>query len=438
MVNGLVAATLTVTACLTLASPLHGQTPVPPDSVLARLERAEEQIALLRQQLATQAQTQVQSKSRVQLEFWGRILANAWRNSDGANNLDVPTFAASTPLFVCPGGVLPPPPPCSTRPAPHATAGASLRQTTLGIDAVGMRALGAELSAGISADFFGGVQGGSGNRRLFPEPRLRIARLAMKWNAAEIMIGQDVPLLTPEEPVSLSSLGIPTFTNAGNLWFWLPQLRVSFDTPTRLSVGVQAAVVAPWSGDDPAPTGNIDLAEASGRPFYQSRVRVRWSNAEVGAGAHIGWFLGREASDLAQFIKVRSHGFAATARVPVGWFELRGEAYTGRLLRGLGGAGIGQNFAPSGQTLDQRGGWGQINLQPRPEFLIGGGCGVDHPKRRGSTPVRTRNQACEGHLQLRPAGPVVLGLEVRMLETEYTATRTVKNTHLNLAFGVEF
>jgi hypothetical protein len=120
-------------------------------------------------------------------------------------------------------------------------------------------------------------------------------------------------------------------------------------------------------------------------------------------------------------------------------------------LRGLGGGGVGQNFgvlapgAPAGfvgHTIRDRGGWGQINLRPSTMFLVGGGCGVDDP-RDFSAPARSRNQACEGHVQLRPASMLVIGFEGRAIATEYlnpftNARSTARSTHLNLALGVEF
>ena len=49
-----------------------------PDSLAARLARAEAAIALLRQQLATESQSTVRTRSRLQLELTGRILTNSF------------------------------------------------------------------------------------------------------------------------------------------------------------------------------------------------------------------------------------------------------------------------------------------------------------------------------------------------------------------------
>jgi len=68
--------------------------PLPADSLAERLKRAEEAIALLREQIAAQAEASVQSASRVRVELFGRVLANGFVNTDSVNNNDVPQFAA--------------------------------------------------------------------------------------------------------------------------------------------------------------------------------------------------------------------------------------------------------------------------------------------------------------------------------------------------------
>src|SRR5215208_3075387 len=65
------------------------------DSLRARLERAEEAIELLRQQMAAQASSEVRTRSRARLELSGRLLVNAFANNrQRVNNVDVPQFTA--------------------------------------------------------------------------------------------------------------------------------------------------------------------------------------------------------------------------------------------------------------------------------------------------------------------------------------------------------
>src|SRR6185295_17293847 len=62
------------------------------DSLEERLRRAEEAIELLRRQLATQAASEVRTRSRVQFEIFGRVLVNTFYNSGRGNVVDVPQF----------------------------------------------------------------------------------------------------------------------------------------------------------------------------------------------------------------------------------------------------------------------------------------------------------------------------------------------------------
>ncbi|MGH2670677.1 MAG: hypothetical protein ACRDH5_16465, partial [bacterium] len=122
----------------------------------------------------------------------------------------------------------------------------------------------------------------------------------------------------------------------------------------------------------------------------------------------------------------------------LGDIELVGEAFVGKAIAGLGGGGIGQNAGVAGAPVRTKGGWGQLNLRPRPELMFGGGCGIDNPD-DADVPAagRFKNFACEGHVEWRPQGPVVFGFEVRRLTTTYQAGAS-SATHVNLAAGWRF
>jgi hypothetical protein len=123
---------------------------------------------------------------------------------------------------------------------------------------------------------------------------------------------------------------------------------------------------------------------------------------------------------------------------------LRGEAYTGRLLRGLGGGAIGQGFgappvgAPAGTLgppIRDVAGWAQLNVQPQETLITGVGCGVDLPNRDDAA-TRLQNTVCAAHVDWRPAQPLVFGIEYRQLGTRYSSG-TFGARHLNFVFGFE-
>ena len=162
---------------------------------------------------------------------------------------------------------------------------------------------------------------------------------------------------------------------------------------------------------------------------------MRWGEdtfaSEIGCGGHVAWV------QIAGF-RHDTHAAACDAQVGVGRLEVRGEAYTGRGLRGLGGGGISQNVSIANTPLYDVGGWLQANLQLNSRVGIGGGCGVDEP-RESDLPAgaRRRNRACSGYTIVRPAGPLFLGAEFRRIETRY-ATGVAANNHMNLSLGFEF
>lgn len=391
------------------------------DSIAARLDRAEEQIKLLQQALADQAQTQVTTRSRMALELTGRVLVTGFSNSRRVNNVDDPQFVK----------------PDTASGLPQGGAGMAIRQTSLGLAVSSPQVLGGDFHGDLDVDFYGGQQPSSGGRT-FPLLRLRTARAMVKWTHATLMIGQDAPLIASGNPVSLAALGTPDFAAAGNLWLWLPQVRAGVETGGPVSFGIQGAVLAPTSGD-PANVFDTDddVAEHSSRPYLQARVHAHWGSDEtggdVGVGVHQGWLATKGDSLLT------SSAFAVDMRIPVTtWFELRGEGYAGQALKGLGGGGIGQGTGLNGVPVHDQGGWVQANFKPSSRLLVGAGYGLDDPRDSDLAPgSRLKNVAREVHVHLRPGGPFVFGVEYRMLETTYS-TNVLSNDHVNLSMGIEF
>ena len=109
------------------------------DSIAARLERAEDAIKLLQQQLAGQAQTAVKTRSRSSLEFHGLILATGFSNSRRVNNVDDPQFVR----------------PDTANGLPQGGAGIGIRQTSIGLVVTDPEVLGGRFTGDLEVDFFG-------------------------------------------------------------------------------------------------------------------------------------------------------------------------------------------------------------------------------------------------------------------------------------------
>lgn len=354
------------------------------------------------------------------VEFTGAVLMNGFYNSARTNNSDAPTFADSDAVGV-------------------KGSSATLRQTRLGVIVTDPDVLGGSFNGEIDLDFFGGQQPAAGNRT-FPLVRLRRAIATVQWAHLQLMLGQEAPLVAERNPHSLASIGVPDFTSAGNLWLWIPQLRLTAEYGYTLRLAVQGAVLAPIAGVQGLTTTQADSGERTSRPYLEGRVRLAWGPAddpsEVALGGHIGWLRGLDSLSGDSLLTSRALTF--DTRLKFGPAELLGEAFVGQAVAGLGGGAIGQNNGAGGVPVRATGGWVQLNLRPRAGWMFGGGCGVDDPK-DADVPAtgRFRNFVCEGHVEWRPPGPLVFGFEFRRLETRYQAGDFVVN-HLNLAAGYRF
>lgn len=388
------------------------------DSLAARLRRAEAAIAQLQQQMADQASSAVTTRSRMQLEVSGRVLVHAFRNDANVNNVDDPQVVRPQPA-----------------PSPGTSLGLAIRQTTLGLVVRSRDVLGGQFVGDVDVDFFGGQQPSSGGRT-FPLLRIRTARGTLRWQDGEVMVGQESPLIAALSPVSPAAIGTPAFAAAGNLWLWLPQVRGTLETSGPVRVALQGAVLANTTGDaQTAFDTDADVAERTGVPAFEMRLRARWGEdalaSEVGCGGHIARLLSGTTMHA-------THALACDARIAVAVVELRAEGYTGRGLRGLGGGGISQNVDRFASPLRDAGGWAQLNVDAHHMVKLGAGCGVDVPREADVLAGgRLRNASCAGYTIIRPAGPVFLGAEFRRIETKYTQG-TFANDHVNLSFGFEF
>jgi hypothetical protein len=419
------------------------------DSLRARIARAEAAIALLREQLAGESESAVRTRSRLQLELSAQVLTNTFVSLGRVNNVDVPQTVL-------------PPPDANAAPATNDALGFTVRQTRIGAAASVADVLGGTFSGDLDFDLYGGEQYEAGDRPLFPEPRLRTATARLVWSRTELMVGSETPLISDLNPMSLAAVGIPDFAGAGNLWNWLAQVRITQELATMgrgsrsVRWAIQGALLAPYANTvAPGEPDAVDAGERSRRPAIEARLRARWGEdeeraitgtatigdpgGEIGVGMHRGWVA------TAPGILQVSRAVSLDAHVvPVRGVELRGEAYAGRLLRGLGGGGIAQNFGPAapdappgslGAPVRDVAGWAQLNVQPHPALIAGIGCGLDLVD-PDANPTRLQNTVCAAHAAWRPMQPLVIGVEYRQLGTRF-ATGTFGARHVNLILGFE-
>ena len=419
---------LALSAVLAATTALRAQEPQ--DSLAERVRRAEEAIQRLEAQLAEQAQAKVQSRLRNTVELSGLILVNGFYNSGKTNNSDVP-LQGDTLV------------PADTIGLPNGNVGATLRQTRLGVRVSGARALGAELSGELQLDFFGGQLPSIGGRT-FPLLRIRTASLRLDWAHVGLLIGQEAPLVSQQNPVSFASSGFPLFSRSGNLWMWIPQIRLTTETAGSSRLGIQVAALAPMQYKaQGAFLTQPDSAERSKRPSAEGRLYFAWGSeetaSEIGVGGHLGWIATAGDSLL------QSRAVTADFRIAFGThLVLSGEAFVGQALAALGGGGIGQDLGFGGLPVRTRGGWVQLDIRPSFAWELGGGYGMDDPNDEDFPATgnweylgRLRNVTYTGHLIVRPGGGLLFGGEFRRIQTTYQPGWLAVN-HVNVYAGLAF
>ncbi len=349
-----------------------------------------------------------QDHPKPELDLTVMVLMNGFYTSGKTNNIDLPQAAI---------------PPTAGDSFPTDGIGATVRQSRVTAHGFLAGVAGGDFNAELDVDFWGGQQPSNGGRT-FPLLRIRRAWAQMTWNRFQVLAGQEAPPIVELNPSSLASIGLSSLSASGNLWLWIPQIRLTGDvlSGTKARLGLEAAILAPTGYEAQGLfLTQADEAEASKRPYLQSRIRLRWGegaqSGEISVGGHLGWFATTGDSLL------DSKAAALLWQIPIGrMVELRGEAFTGQAVAGLGGGGIGQNFGLNGVPVRTHGGWGQLLVRPAPGWELGASYGMDDPKDQDliQATQRLKNETVVGEIQWRPA-PLILGIEFRHIATTYGA-----------------
>ena len=200
--------------------------------------------------------------------------------------------------------------------------------------------------------------------------------MRMDWGTTSIVAGQDELFLSPQSPTSFASLAVPALSYAGNLWGWIPQVRVEhrFEISGDQTFLVQGGVLDNLTGQPPYGIyGRTPQAgEASGQPGFGGRAS--WSMNIFGAPLTLGGagYYGRQDWGFDRYL----NGWAGMVdwKIPLARrLSMSGEFYRGTAVGGLGG-GFGQSVLLSGnpvdpatqiQGLDSAGGWSSAQSQSR-------------------------------------------------------------------------
>ena len=396
-------------------------------------------------------QVKAESASKYPVRITGLVLFNAFLNRGLGDNIDVPAVALR-----------------QTSTSGDGAAGASLRQTVLGLEGNGPNVLGARTSASVDFDFFSGISY-SDYGTSAGVVRMRTADIALDWPHDHLDAGMSPPLISPLSPTSFATVAEPALSGAGNLWTWAPQLRYAhiFGDTDRAHLQLEAGL---WDSASAGYNANqlfrtASPAENSNQPAYESRLS--WSSPSGGLNTSslqfgvsgfysrqsypgYGGYLGTEHLD--------SWATAFDLRTPLSRFiEVSAEGYRGRALGGLGG-GVYKDVItgtdPVGgyaelHGLNAIGGWAQTkfrftsSLESNLSFGLDDGFARDfhavvQPSSASATQLRARNRMAVANLIYRPRTYLILSPEYRRVwSSPITGSATTLGI-FTLSLGYQF
>jgi len=404
-----------------------------------RVQKLEESTSLIGSKIDEQYQTKVETASKYRARLHGIVLMNAFRNVGGSDNLDFPDYALPQSRFVS-----------------QATVGATLRQSQIGLEIFGPDVAGAKTSADLQFDFAGGFPV-TGNGVNFGIVRLQTGNLRFDWEHTSVIAGQDSLFLSPLSPTSFASLATPAFAFAGNLWGWIPQIRVEhrFSVSDRQTITMQAGVLdnLDWELNNGLFERSPQAGEMSGQPAYG--FRTAWSRPveQHVLSFGVAGYYGRQNWTWSRYVDAWAG--MADWQIPIfRRLQLSGEFYRGRGIGGLGG-GIGTSVVYSGSApysplrgLDTAGGWSQLKFQLTPKLEFNGVVAQDDAfagdirgfatDQNNGGLILGRNRGALGNVIFRPRSDLVLAAEFRRLRSYPVYSSSNSLNQINLAMGILF
>ena len=407
-----------------------------------RAATLDEEYELLAGKVDDQFQTKVESASKYRMRISGIVLMNMFSNQGVVDNIDLPEVA----YFRSPGNS-------------GGSFGATLRQSQLGFEVFGPRLAGARTRADLQLDLAGGfpVEPNGTTSGLM---RLRTATMRMDWENTSVVAGQDGLFFSPNSPTSFASLAEPALSYAGNLWSWVPQIRVEhrFTVGESSSLLLQGGILDPLSGEVPqfGTYRQGGPGEASRQPAYGTRIA--WTRDISGQPLRLG--VGGYYSRQDYGFDRNADAWAVTGDLDVPFgpkFAVSAKFYRGRALGGLYG-GLGQsvlfntNEPQESYTqligLNTVGGWTQLKYRPTTKLEFNAAFGLDNPYAKDleffpypfsyGEMVLARNHAGFANFIYRPRSDLLFSAEYRRIVTDSITSKNWDAGHLNLMMGVLF
>jgi hypothetical protein len=440
-------------------SPSAASSTKPARSKGAAIQDLEERQAVLDSEIATQDQTKVESESKYPVKITGMVLLNGFVNSSGVDAAANPALAIGGP----------------------GSAGVSVRQTMLGLDARGPHLFGAHSFADLRMDFFGSQAASTStstysgyfntNTGLL---RLRTAHAGLRWDQTQIYFALDRPIINGEAPTSLTAVALPALAWSGNLWTWNPQVGITqkFSPAESGGVELQAAIIdvgdapltpltpptLPTTPSVPSTITPPSSAEQSSRPGVEARVAILGSEQDDNRNHFgVGGYFAPHLSALGN----RYDSWAATldARLLLpAHLQFSGSAYRGLALGGMGGGGY-KDFAYSpipntvayySRPLNDVGGWAQLKEKATERLEFNAAYGIDNVfasdlriyyDSTGSMAQYfnlARNRTVTGNVIFSPSAYLLFSLEYRRLESAPVLGLPATTNIIGIGAGYKF
>jgi hypothetical protein len=390
-------------------------------------------------QIATLAQSKVETASKYPLKLSGMILMTGFVNTQRVDDAQIPAVALSG----------------------SGSTGATLEQTVLGFDATGPHAFGASSRADLRLDFSGAGAALGTSGYASPLIRLRTAHADLNWERTRAFFALDHSMLNPDSPTSIAAVALPPLAWSGNLWTWNPQFGVARDLlpvhsgAIRFQAGL-SDVADPPPLFAPAAAGTYippSSGELSRWPGIEGRLAYETGDTDGLRIGVSGYFASHRTSSTS--IKYESWATAADLRFPVLRFsQLTGSAYFGAGLGGLGGGTyknavlrnvLGEQYF---QVLDDRGGWLQWKQKAGERLEFNEAFGIDNVPANQlrpfaiSTPISyynlARNRTFTANVIFSPSAYLLFSLEYRRIASSYVTAPTQSSNVVNIVAGYRF
>jgi regulator of replication initiation timing len=423
------------------SQPQAAATPSENSNLENRVVALEESSQLLSGKVDEQYQTKVESGSKYKVRLSGIALLNLYSNHGAFDNADFPSY-------------VPQPTPFNS----GTSLGATLRQSELGLEIFGPRVAGARVSGNLQVDFSGGFPS-TLNGANYGLLRLRTASMRMDWQNTSVVVGQDALFLSPNSPTSFASLAVPALGYEGNLWGWIPQVRVEhrFAIADDQDITVQAGLMDNITGEPPFVSYDRQkqAGESSGQPAFGARVA--WTRKLFGQPLTFGTagYYSRQRWGFDRHVDGWAGMFDWAVPLSERW-SLNGEFYRGRAIGGLGG-GIGRSTLYSGSIfdpttrilgLDAVGGWSQIKFRATSKLEFNGALGLDNPMASDVRafpltvsyydPTLVQNRAALINFVYHARSNLLFSSEYRRLQTFVVDNGNQSAGQVNLMMGVLF